>query len=53
MAPRLGAEAPGACQRRIPLTGADRQPVLPVSDLPAYAGVRAVAQAISGGSKSS
>ena len=35
-------------QRRIPLTGADRQPVL-LDDLPAHAGVRAVTQAISGG----
>jgi 4-alpha-glucanotransferase len=33
---------------RIPLTGADGQPVL-LDDLPAHAGVRAVAQAVSGG----
>jgi 4-alpha-glucanotransferase len=33
---------------RIPLTGADGQPVL-LDDLPVHAGVRAVAQAVSGG----
>ena len=33
---------------RIPLTGADGQPVL-LEDLPAHAGVRAVARAVSGG----
>jgi 4-alpha-glucanotransferase len=33
---------------RIPLTGADGQPVL-LDDLPAHAGVLAVAQAVSGG----
>jgi len=33
---------------RIPLTGADGRPVL-LDDLPAHAGVRAVAQAVSGG----
>ncbi len=33
---------------RIPLTGADGQPVL-LDDLPAHAGVRAVARAVSGG----
>jgi 4-alpha-glucanotransferase len=33
---------------RIPLTGADGQPVL-LEDLPAHAGVRALAQAVSGG----
>jgi 4-alpha-glucanotransferase len=33
---------------RVPLTGADGQPVL-IDDLPAHAGVLAVAQAVSGG----
>jgi len=33
---------------RIPLTGADGQPVL-LEDLPAHAGVQAVARAVSGG----
>ena len=51
----LKEKGPGAAghggpvpQRRIPLAGADRQPVLP-EDRPGHAGIRAMADAVSGG----